>query len=109
VAAGERRYVTHLDSERNLVVLGAEADLYTDTCAVEDLHLGAVAEISEPTTVSAKYRYKTPEASAIVSPDRDGLLRVRFNQPQRAVTPGQSIVFYDGDVVVGGGVIAATG
>jgi len=108
VAAGERRYVTSLDAERNLVVLGAEADLYTETCLVEDVHWGSVAGIDGPTPVSAKYRYKTPEAPAIVSPDRDGLLRVTFDQAQRAVTPGQSIVFCDGDVVVGGGVIAST-
>jgi tRNA-specific 2-thiouridylase len=108
VAAGERRYVTELDAERNLVVLGNEADLYADACLVEDVHLGAMAAITEPTRVSAKFRYKTPEAPATVSPDRDGLLRVVFDDPQRAVTPGQSMVFYDGDVVVGGGVIAPT-
>lgn len=107
VAAGARRYVTELDAERNLVVLGSESDLYADACVVEDVHLGSVADITEPTRVSAKYRYKTPEAPGTVSPDRDGLLRVVFDQAQRAVTPGQSIVFYDGDVVVGGGVIAA--
>ncbi|MEW6682360.1 MAG: tRNA 2-thiouridine(34) synthase MnmA [Nitrospirota bacterium] len=108
VAAGERRYVTELDAERNLVVLGGEADLYTNACEVEDVRLGAVAAITEPTRVSAKYRYKTPEACATLSPYRDGLLRVVFDQTQRAVAPGQSIVFYDGNVVVGGGVIAST-
>jgi tRNA-specific 2-thiouridylase len=108
VAAGERRYVTELDAERNLVVLGSEADLYADACVVEDVHLGAVTAITEPMRVSAKYRYKTPEAPATLSPHRDGRLRVNFETPQRALTPGQSIVFYAGDTVVGGGVIAST-
>jgi tRNA-specific 2-thiouridylase len=107
VAAGERRYVTQLDAGSNLVVLGAEADLYSDTCLVEDVHLGSVGEIDAPIRVSAKYRYKTTEATATVSPHQDSLLRVRFDAPQRALTPGQSIVFYDGDVVVAGGVIAS--
>jgi tRNA-specific 2-thiouridylase len=108
VAAGERRYVRNLDAERNLVVLGSEADLYTDACLVEDVHLISIGEIGEPIRVTAKYRYKTPETPATVSPDADSGLRVAFDKPQRAVTPGQSIVFYNGDVVVGGGVIAQT-
>ena len=107
VAAGSRQYVTQLDAERNLVVIGNESDLYTGACLVEDVHLGSMAAIDEPIRVTAKYRYKTPEAPATVGANRDGLLRVAFDEPQRAVTPGQSIVFYQRDVVVGGGVIGA--
>jgi tRNA-specific 2-thiouridylase len=105
VAAAERRYVTRLDADRNLVVLGSAVDLLTDFCVVEDVTCGAVAAITEPRRVTAKYRYKTPETPATVGPDRGGLLRVVFDEPQRAVTPGQSIVLYDGDVIVAGGVI----
>lgn len=105
VAAGERRYVTRLDADRNLVVLGSETDLLSDSCVVEDLHLCAAAAITAPVRVAAKFRYKTAEASATITPESGGLLRVVFDEPQRAVTPGQSIVFYDGDVVVAGGVI----
>jgi tRNA-specific 2-thiouridylase len=108
VAAGERRYVTAVDAERNLVVLGAEADLYSQSCAVEDVHFGAVADIREPLRVTTKFRYRTAETSATISPDHDGLVRAVFDEPQRAVTPGQSIVFYDGEIVVGGGVIASS-
>jgi tRNA-specific 2-thiouridylase len=105
VAAGERRYVTHLDANRNLVVLGSEMDLLSSSCMVDDLHLCAAAAITAPVCVAAKFRYKTAEAPATITPDAGGLLRVIFDEPQRAVTPGQSIVFYDGDVVVAGGVI----
>ena len=108
VAAGERRYVTNLDAERNLVVLGSEADLYAHACLVEDAHGISVGQPGEAIRVTAKFRYKTTETPATVGIDTDGLLRVDFDTPQRAVTPGQSIVFYDGDVVVGGGVIAQT-
>jgi len=108
VAAGERRYVTRLDANRNLVVLGSETDLLSHSCVVEDVHPGAVAAITAPMRVATKFRYKTAEAPAMVSPEPDGLLRVIFDEPQRAVTPGQSIVFYDGDVIVGGGVIQST-
>jgi tRNA-specific 2-thiouridylase len=105
VAAGERRYVTSLDAERNLVVLGTEEDLFSTGCFVEDVHLVSSSEITEPLRVTAKFRYRTAETPATVSPAAGGLLRVIFVEPQRAVTPGQSIVFYDGDVIMGGGVI----
>ncbi len=108
VSAGERRYVTKVDAERNLVVLGGEADLYTERCLVEDVHMISVETVAQPIRVTAKFRYKTPETLVTVRPDADGLLRVEFDQPQRAVTPGQSMVFYDGERVVGGGVIAGT-
>jgi len=88
------------------VVLGSEADLYADACLVEDAHGISVGQPGEAIRVTAKFRYKTTETPATVGIDTDGLLRVDFDTPQRAVTPGQSIVFYDGDVVVGGGVIA---
>ncbi len=105
VSAGERRYVTKLDADQNLVVLGRETDLYAAACLVEDLHDGSVAEFTAPVHVTAKYRYKTPETAATLTPGPEGLLRVAFDEPQRAVTPGQSIVFYHDVVVVGGGVI----
>jgi tRNA-specific 2-thiouridylase len=100
--------VTAVDAERNLVVLGAEADLYAHACVIEDVHFGAVADIRGPLRVTTKFRYKTAETSATVCPDQENLLRVVFDEPQRAVTPGQSIVFYNGDAVVGGGVIASS-
>ena len=73
--------------------------------------------VSEPTFVSgslpraelrvtAKVRYRSPETPCLVAPWNDGRLRVTFDEPQRAVTPGQAIVFYDHDEVLGGGVIA---
>ena len=105
VAAGERRYVTGLDANRNLVVLGNETDLLSASCVVEDVHLCAAAAITAPVRVAAKFRYKTPATPATIIPDPSGLVRVAFEEPQRAVTPGQSIVFYDGDVIVAGGVI----
>jgi tRNA-specific 2-thiouridylase len=108
VATGARRYVTRLDADRNLVVLGGETELLTDSCVVEDVHLCAAAAITKPMCVAAKFRYKSADTPATVSPALGGLLRVAFDQPQRAVTPGQSIVFYDGDVVVAGGAIQST-
>jgi tRNA-specific 2-thiouridylase len=108
VAAGERRYVTRLDPERNLVVLGSESDLLSRVCMVEDVHFCAASELTGPLRVTAKFRYKTTETVATISPTPGDLVRVHFDDPQRAVTPGQSIVFYDGDLIVCGGVIRST-
>ena len=71
------------------------------------LNWSAILPPVEPLPVLAKARYKQPEAPAVVIPLEDGSVRVVFNQPQRALTPGQAIVFYREDIVLGGGTITA--
>ena len=65
----------------------------------------SIAELTEPMAVTAKTRYSQREAAATVEPLPGGCIRMVFTEPQRAVTPGQAVVFYDGDLVLGGGTI----
>ena len=111
VAAGRPMYVVNIDSAANRLVIGADAELHRDTCEVERVNWISMAHPEKPIEVMAKIRHKHEPAPAIVEPlldptgpeDRAATVRVRFRSPQRAITPGQAAVFYQGDLVVGGG------
>jgi len=106
LAIGERLYVQKVMPETNTVVLGPPESLLRDTCNVTELNLFDPCLITESRDVQVKVRYATPEASATLSPINSTTLHIRFDQPQRALSPGQSAVFYDnGDRVLGGGII----
>ncbi|MFA7660100.1 MAG: tRNA 2-thiouridine(34) synthase MnmA [Anaerovoracaceae bacterium] len=105
VGFGQRKYVTGLDKERNTVTLGDSEDLFRSSLIAEDINLIAFEKLQEPMEVTAKTRYKQPETPATIFPMEDGRIRVEFKKPQRAITPGQAVVFYDKDIVVGGGTI----
>ena len=107
LAAGEPLYVIALDPERNALVVGPESTLYASCLVAEAVNLVAVPELPAPAMAKAKVRYRAPEAEAQVSQLPGGRLRVRFAQPQRAIAPGQAVVAYQGDEVLGGGTIAA--
>jgi tRNA-specific 2-thiouridylase len=106
VAFGERRFVTAIDPARNVVTIGNEDELMADTLRAEDVTW--VGERPQPpgTPVEAKIRYRTPASPATVHANGVGA-EVRFERPQRAITPGQAVVFYRGEEVLGGGIIAA--
>ena len=99
-------YVVRIDAASNEVVVGSEADLRAPGLIANDLNAVAIADIREAGSVSAKIRYnmKAVPATADAGVDPDAL-RLRFATPQRAVTPGQAVVLYDGDVVLGGATI----
>lgn len=105
IAADKPVYVVALDPERNEVVVGYDEDVYGKELIADDLNFIAVDTLTAPLRVTAKIRYNAKEAAATVTPLQEGAVRVVFDTPQRAITPGQSVVFYDGDVVIGGGVI----
>ena len=107
IAFGEPMYVLRIDAEHNTVVLGKNEDLFLRGALLRDVSwvLGRAPE--GQIRCSAKIRYKAPEAPATVTPLQDGGARLVFDEPQRAVTPGQAAVFYDGDEVLGGGIISA--
>lgn len=98
-------YVVRKDLDRGTVVLGPDSALYTAVLTAERLNWISIPALTAPMKVTAKTRYSQREAEATVEPLADGRARVVFQEPQRAVTPGQAVVFYDGEKVVGGGTI----
>ncbi|NLG88589.1 MAG: tRNA 2-thiouridine(34) synthase MnmA [Clostridiaceae bacterium] len=105
LSLGKPVYVIRIDAENNTVVLGEEKDVYSASLTAYDLNWIAIDFLDKPLRVKAKIRYSANEAEAVIAPIEGGRVRVDFDKPQRAVTPGQSVVFYDGDIVVGGGII----
>ena len=106
VASGTPLYVVDLIPETNTVVVGSQQDLLRRECVAEEVNWIQLDTLSAPLRVEAKIRYRAEPALAEVFPDADGRVRIVFDSPQRAITPGQSIVFYDGEWVLGGGTIA---
>ena len=106
ISADRPLYVVRKNGHDNTVVLGDEADLYTRTVWAEEFNWVSLPPVSEPLRVSARTRYSQREASATLYPEENGRVRVVFDEGQRAVTAGQSLVCYLGELVVGGGVIA---
>lgn len=107
VAAGRPLYVCGIDTAENRVVLGDNADLFSDSLTAEDVNLISVPDLSAPIRCTAKIRYRHREQPAAAWTE-DGVLHVQFDTPQRAVTKGQAVVLYDGDTVIGGGTITGT-
>lgn len=105
VAAGRRLYVQRVVPETATVVLGPEEELYRSDCLVADLNLFDASLTERPVRARVKIRYASPAAPATLAPNSDGTLAVRFDEAQRALSPGQSAVFYEGDRVLGGGII----
>lgn len=105
VSANAPLYVLGKDPDRNAVILGEDNRLYTRELTAERVNWLSVPEPDRPLSVTAKTRYSQREAASTVEPLPGGCIRMVFTEPQRAVTPGQAVVFYDGDLVLGGGTI----
>lgn len=106
VASPSPLYVLHVDGAAHQVVVGPEEALWSRTLRARKLNWIAIDDLCEPMRVAIKIRHRhEPALATLVKADRDEVLAT-FDQPQRAITPGQAAVFYDGDVVVGGGWIA---
>lgn len=105
LACGRPLYVTRLDPERNEVVVGFCEDLMGRELLATRCNFIPFDTLEEEMEVEAKIRYTAKPAKAIITPAGPDKTLVRFFEPQRAITPGQSVVFYDQDLLVGGGVI----
>ena len=105
IAAPEPLYVNRLDTERNEVVVGGNQAVFAKGLLASDANWIAIDDVTDGQVLGAKIRYGKREAQATLTKRADGLLQVDFAEPQRAVTPGQFVVFYAGDVLVGGAMI----
>jgi tRNA-specific 2-thiouridylase len=103
VTAERPLYVTRVGAG-NTIVVGGEEELYADALEADDLNW-LVDPPGEPIAVQAQIRYRSTAATAELSPGPSRTVSVRFHEPQRAIAPGQSVVFYDGDRLLGGGTI----
>ena len=101
-------YVCKKNISNQTVVLGSESDLYTKSLVAEDINLIACDNIYKPLRLKTKVRYKQEEQWATVEQTGEGTLHIEFDLPQRAIARGQAVVFYDEDIVVGGGTIVDT-
>lgn len=108
IALGAPVYVCAKDMEKNTVTVGAEAHLFSDTLVADNWNWIPFPILTGPMRVTAKARSRHAGAPATVYPQSDGTARVVFDEPQRAITPGQAVVLYDGDLVIGSGTITAT-
>lgn len=104
LALPHRMYVCAKRLDANEVVIGDNEDLFSKELFAKDVNLIAVDDIAEPMRVKAKVRYKHQEQDAYAVME-NGRLHVTFDEPQRAICKGQSVVLYDGDIVIGGGII----
>jgi tRNA-specific 2-thiouridylase len=103
VATGSPLYVLEIRGDKREVVVGAGDELLSRTLRAKKMNWIAIEDLREPIRVSAKIRHRHEAAPAIVEKTGDDEVLVTFDTTQRAITPGQAVVFYDGDVVVGGG------
>jgi len=107
IATGEKLFVVQVDAQRNRVVVGPQEALLQHHLWASRVNYLSGQPPPGPIEVAAKIRYKGAEAPATLEPHGDAAL-LRFHQPQRAVTPGQAVVFYQDDQVLGGGFIEGT-
>ena len=105
------RYVVDLDPENNRVIVGEAEDLVSDEFEIDRVNWVSRGKIDNPCEVTVKIRYSHPGTRATLTPLDGDRAQIQLHEPQKAVTPGQAAVFYDGDVVLGGGWIcrSATG
>ena len=99
----EPRYVSKIDSKNNTITVGKKHSIYKKECYVDQLNL-LVNDLQLPIKINAKIRYNTFGGIATLSREKDKY-KLSFDEPQLAITPGQSAVFYDNDTVLGGGII----
>ena len=105
IAFGKPMFVVDIDPVKNTVVLGDNEDIFSNALIAKDINLISIDDIKEPISVQAKVRYSARPSNATVTKVGEDTIKIVFDEPQRAITKGQSVVMYDGDKVVGGGII----
>jgi len=109
IAASEPRYVIAIEAENNAVIVGGKESAFSDKLVATNVNWIAIDPPTEPVSATARIRYRHSEADATITPVDEDIVYVKFKKPQLAITPGQAVVFYNGDIVLGGGTIKSTG
>ena len=109
ISAPESLYVCGKSLDSNKVILGGKQDLMSNYCYINDINLIPWDHLDAPIKCKVKTRYRQPEQPATVEQIGEDLIKITFDEPQRAVTPGQAAVLYDDDMVLGGGTILPEG
>jgi tRNA-specific 2-thiouridylase len=107
ISANKPLYVIAKDKERNAIIVGGKEDVMGTGLIAKNLNWLTFEHLNQPFDLKARIRFQHEDADAVVIP-LDGehkKVLVKFKEPQRAITPGQAVVFYDGDIVLGGGII----
>lgn len=102
---GKPMYVVDTDAENNRVIIGEEKELYSSELIAKNVNMISIADAKDGVKATVKIRYKDKGNNATIFTLPENKMRIVFDEPQKAVTPGQSAVFYDGDRVLGGGII----
>lgn len=105
IALGEKVYVVGIDMQQNAVIIGPQEALFSSELISCDNNFVLIEKLEEPMQVQAQIRYNAQSVPAAITPLGNGKVHVRFETPQRAVTPGQAVVYYQDDYLVGGGTI----
>lgn len=105
LAKGYPVYVVALDPVRNAVIVGDKDEVFANECMARDVNWIAFEKLSGELEVEAQIRYTARPVRAVLTPQEDSSAKVLFKEPVRALTPGQAVVFYEGDMVLGGGTI----
>ena len=100
----EPLYVTKIDFDKNKLIVGYKEELYTSRLTASEVNWVSGKAPSEPITASVKIRYRSPEVTATIYPSSDSV-EIKLDKPQPAVTPGQAVVLYQDNEVLGGGTI----
>ena len=109
ISAPESLYVCGKSLDSNKVILGGKQNLMSSCCYINDINLIPWDHLDKPIKCKVKTRYRQPEQPATIEQLDQDLIKITFDEPQRAVTPGQAAVLYDGDMVLGGGTILPEG
>ncbi len=105
IAHSEPLYVTGIDAVHNTVIVGPKIALFANGLCATDLHLLSTKTLTPGQSVQARIRHNHSPAPATIIACHDGIITIAFDQPQLSITPGQAVVFYDGDIVLGGAII----
>jgi tRNA-specific 2-thiouridylase len=105
LSSPEPRYVVGIDAEANALIVGPERELYRAGLEASGVNWVSIDPPSGSIRATIKIRYRAPEVGATIEPMGGDAVRVAFDEPQKSVTPGQAVVFYDGDLLLGGGTI----